>query len=508
MAVALAPETIRSGSDTIRKVVVLLGVPIDVLDMEQTLARIDAFVETGRRTGRTHQVVTVNADFVVNAIKDPEVRFILQEADLATADGMPIVWGARLLGVQLPDRVAGADMVPLLAERAAQKGHSIFLLGAAPGVAEQAASMLCARYPDLHIAGVLAPPFSPVLEMEHDLVEAVKAAQPDILLVAFGNPKQEKWMAMHRRELGVPVMIGVGGSLDFLTGTTQRAPRWMQRMGLEWLHRMLQDPGRLWRRYFDDFFVFGAFMLRQWWAMRSQGQPAAALPLQEPLLIGSYGILPVQGRLIVQNLREFSEKMQRLLSKTPFIVVDLSQAEFLDSSAIGSLVHFAKEARAAQGELTLAAVPEAVAQVLELLRLDQYFLVAPNTASAIYLPNGEIKAPGVASEKSKAPGNILRAGESWAVIPIPRRFDGDTAESIRQMALKAVQQNSRIVMDFTDTVFLASAGLAVMAELHRRVNEVEGQMVLTGCSPEVYKVIQLVKFDQFLTIEQQATSEF
>jgi N-acetylglucosaminyldiphosphoundecaprenol N-acetyl-beta-D-mannosaminyltransferase len=283
MTITLTAQKSIQRTAPVRKVIVILGIPVDDLDMDQTLERISTFVEIGHRTGRTHQVVTVNADFVVNAIKDPEVRFILQEADLATADGMPIVWGARLLGVNLSDRVAGADMVPLLAERAARQGYSIFLLGAEPGVAAQAAEILCKRYPELKIAGILAPPFSPVLEMDPALVDAVKAAQPDILMVAFGNPKQEKWVAMHRQKLGVPVMMGIGGSLDFLTGTTQRAPVWMQKTGLEWFHRLLQDPRRMWRRYISDFFIFGVFLLRQWWAMRSHGKPPTALPVQSPV---------------------------------------------------------------------------------------------------------------------------------------------------------------------------------------------------------------------------------
>jgi N-acetylglucosaminyldiphosphoundecaprenol N-acetyl-beta-D-mannosaminyltransferase len=392
-------------------------------------------------------------------------------------------------------------MVPQLAERAAQKGHSIFLLGAGPGVAERAATLLCERYPELKIAGVLAPPFSPVLEMDPQLVETVKAAHPDILLVAFGNPKQEKWIAMHRHELGVPVMIGVGGSLDFLTGTTQRAPLWMQRMGLEWLHRMLQDPRRLWRRYVDDFFVFGAFMLRQWWAMRSLGQPAAALPLQEAVRIGTYAILPVQGRLAVQNLPEFSDQVQQLLAETPHIIVDLSRAEFLDSSAIGSLVHFAKEARVSGGELILAAVPEAVNRVLELLRLDSYFVTAPNAMAVIRQPTDEINHPDRVKSDGHASGTRKRGGETWTVITIPRRLDGGTAESVHQSALNTLQKTPQLLLDFSGTVFLASAGLAVLADLHRRVDQANGEMILTGCNRDVSKVIQLIKFDQFLNIE-------
>ncbi len=137
-----------------RNLVILLGVPVDAISMDEALDRIAAFVRVGRRTGRTYQVATVNADFLVNAIKDPEIRHILQEADLATADGMPVVAGANVLGVKLGDRVTGADMIPLLAERAAREGFSIYFLGAEAGVAARAAEILKERHPALQVAGV------------------------------------------------------------------------------------------------------------------------------------------------------------------------------------------------------------------------------------------------------------------------------------------------------------------------------------------------------------------
>src|SRR6185503_12601611 len=219
-----------------RKLLIILGVPVDDLNMVEALERLEEFIRVGRATGKSHQIATVNADFVVNSLHDPELRRILQESDMATADGMPLVMGARMLGVPLTGRVTGADMVPALAERAAERGYSIFLLGARDGVAARAAQILKSRYAGLKIVGVLSPPNTSLLEMDRTILDEVKAAKPDILLVAFGNPKQEKWISMYANELSVPISIGIGGTLDMIAGITKRAPLWMQRWGLEWLY--------------------------------------------------------------------------------------------------------------------------------------------------------------------------------------------------------------------------------------------------------------------------------
>src|SRR6266516_4259586 len=163
-----------------RKLLIILGVPIDDLSMQEAIERLEEFIKIGRATGKSHQIATVNADFVVNSLHDPELRRILQESDMATADGMPLVMGARMLGVQLSGRVTGADLVPALAERAARKGYSVYMLGARPGVAARAAKILQSRYPGLNIVGVVSPPNTSVLEMDRSVLDAVKAAHPDI----------------------------------------------------------------------------------------------------------------------------------------------------------------------------------------------------------------------------------------------------------------------------------------------------------------------------------------
>lgn len=366
-----------------RKALVILGVPIDRLTMETAIDRLETFIAVGRATGRSHQVATVNADFVVNALHDPDLRYILQAADMATADGTPLVWGARLLGVQLEGRVTGVDMVLALAQRAAQKEYSIYLLGGAPGIAARAASMLQRRYPRLRIAGVAAPPHGPIHAVDQEVLDDIKAARPDVLLVAFGNPKQEKFIHMHAHDLAVPVCIGVGGTFDMIAGVTRRAPKWMQSAGLEWMFRLIQEPRRLWKRYVRDMGYFSIFFLKQWWRMRERRPLAASQPVVQATLVDRAAVIAVRGRLDVSNQEIFAARAEEALDRHPHLVVDLSATTFLDSSALGMLVALANRTRAAGGLLSLASVPPAIAQVLELVRLDSFFDTYPDVQAAL-----------------------------------------------------------------------------------------------------------------------------
>jgi len=252
-----------------RNVQVIAGVPIDDLTMEQALDRIASYIASGR----PHQIATVNADFCVKAWDDPELRHILRSADMLTPDGMPLVWGARLLGVPLEGRVTGADLVPAMAQRGAEEGWRFYFLGAGPGIAARAAEALRQRHPGLQVVGVYSPPLSSVVEMDEQIVARIRDLRPDVLLVAFGNPKQEKWIHMHARELGVPVSIGIGGTFDLIAGATRRAPAWMQRAGLEWLYRLLQEPRRLWRRYLGTNSIFCGKLFLQLTRLKKYDRP-------------------------------------------------------------------------------------------------------------------------------------------------------------------------------------------------------------------------------------------
>ena len=477
-----------------RKLLVVLGVPIDDLNMSEALARIEEFIAHGRRTGRHHQIATVNADFVVKSLRDPELRLLLQEADMATADGMPLVWGARLLGVHLEGRVTGADLVPALAERAAEKEYTMYLLGAAPGVAARAAELLQERYPKLEIVGVQSPPYRSLLEMERSIADQIREARPDILLVALGKPKQEKWIGMYGQELGVPVMIGVGGTLDLIAGELKRAPGWMQRLGLEWLYRLLQEPGRLWKRYVVDLLDFSSFFLRQWWVMRRRRPPTTFLPSADLLLleqgVGSktVAVLNVEGHLDINYNETFKERCAQALARTPFIILNLEKARFMDSSVIGTLVALAKEAREVSGELRLAAVPPNIRHTLELLRLDRFFPMDDSLEDAL-----AYEEPETAEEKLELVGD-------WSIYKTPRRLDTHSAPEMVEDCSTLLEVNPFLIVDFADTAFLTSAGLAGLVRLQRRAEEMSGTLRVTGCRGDVLEVMRMVRFEKVLDL--------
>ncbi len=219
----------------------ILGVRVHRITMDETLDEIVRFLESGGE----HYVVTVNPEFVMTARRNREFRRVLNAADLSLPDGIGLVLASRLLGAPIPERVAGSDLVPRLAGIAAERGWSIFLLGAAPGVAERAAKVLESRFPGIAIAGTFAG--SPRPEHDGEIVPLIRKAKPDILLVAYGAPAQEMWIDRNRERVHVPLSMGVGGVFDFLAGEKKRAPRWIRRIGMEWLFRLAQEPWR-WRR--------------------------------------------------------------------------------------------------------------------------------------------------------------------------------------------------------------------------------------------------------------------
>ena len=225
-----------------RERVHIAGVPIDHVDMDGALARLgDAFAG-----GRQVQVATVNLDFLVRAQSHHELRAVLWRSDLNVADGMPVVWLSRLLGRPVPGRVAGADMAPLLVAEAAARGAGVFLLGGEHGVAEAAAWRLKREHPGISVSWH-QPPRARLDDMDNErLVELVAGSGAELLLVALGNPKQELWIDRYRHRLpGVAVAVGVGCVFDLWAERVHRAPAWMQRAGLEWLHRLLAEPRRL-----------------------------------------------------------------------------------------------------------------------------------------------------------------------------------------------------------------------------------------------------------------------
>jgi N-acetylglucosaminyldiphosphoundecaprenol N-acetyl-beta-D-mannosaminyltransferase len=219
----------------------ILSIRIHRVTMAGTLAVLESMI----REGGSHHVVTVNPEFIMLARHHETFRAVLNRADLAVPDGVGILYASRLLGNPIRERVTGIDIIEQFMPRAASAGFRVFLLGAGPGVAERAAAVLERAAPGLVIAGTHAG--SPDPSEEDGICRRINGAKPDILLVAYGSPNQELWIARTREKLNVPVSIGVGGSFDFIAGVVQRAPPWMRSMGLEWFYRLVNQPER-WRR--------------------------------------------------------------------------------------------------------------------------------------------------------------------------------------------------------------------------------------------------------------------
>lgn len=330
----------------------ILGVPFDPVTGDEALARIAGMVEAGE----PRYVVTPNVDFLVQARADADLHRILCEADLVLCDGQPLVWASRWLGNPLPERVAGADLAPRLMAQAARRGHRVFLLGGSPEANAGAARNLREQLPALRLVGHYSPPHAPLERMDHGaILRRVRAARPDLLVVGFGCPKQEKWIARFHRELEVPVCLGLGGTIDFLAGRLSRAPQWMRRAGLEWSYRLLLEPRRLFGRYATDVRCFGIALLAQWWHLRR----TAGLPAPAAL-----------DRSAVEQLDNLWREIEEADGDCR---LDLSSVKFIDATGAGALTVWRRLLRRKGHRLLLDGPRGQVRQLLRPLGLDDVF---------------------------------------------------------------------------------------------------------------------------------------
>lgn len=245
--------------------VTLFGISIDRLTMAQAVDRLLTWID--EPAYRCRYVVTPNVDHVVKLQDNTDFLAAYNEADMVVVDGKPVLLASRLLGRSLPETVPGSDLAPQLFLASRRRGGlRVFLLGAADGVAERAAHAITERWPWVQIAGVYSPPmgFSAQAEASEIAIEKVNHAEPDVLVIGLGAPKQEIWVHTVAPRLKVKCALCIGATIDFLAGEKARAPVWMRRMGIEWLHRMLSEPRRLVRRYAHDAWVFPRLLVKEW----------------------------------------------------------------------------------------------------------------------------------------------------------------------------------------------------------------------------------------------------
>jgi N-acetylglucosaminyldiphosphoundecaprenol N-acetyl-beta-D-mannosaminyltransferase len=470
--------------------VIVLGVPF----VHQTLSETVEDLEKMVATRKPHYIVTANVDFIVQSLEDEELRRIFLEADRVVCDGTPLIWASRILGNPLPERVAGADLVPLLLQLSARKGYRIFFLGGEPAVAKRAIENVELAYPGVKVCGHYSPPFKPLLEMDHDeIFRRVRAAQPDFLLVSFGCPKAEKWISMHYRQLGVPVSIGVGGTIDFLAGRVKRAPQWMQRSGLEWVYRLVQEPRRLYRRYGTDLKNFGHAFAWQHFLMKKRAKTGAPEAGTAALLIEPTWrrILPPAVFDRASILRD--EQLWRE-SRGTHCLLETSHIENIDSTAMGLLVLLHKTLTRRGLFLILIRPSHHLMRVLRLMHLEHYFLMAEDTHEAREL----ILNRNAESQLHYKPDlfhptfPLMWRGEITAA----------NAEEVWQQIETDLENmagwESLVPIDLSEVRFMDSAGIGLLAKARKHSQKLGMSLQFMEVSPAVRNVLRISKMESLL----------
>lgn len=246
----------------------LYGISIHNVTIDEVMTEIKKWMGGNGK----HYVTTPNVDHVVQLQRDSEFMEAYRRASLVIPDGLPIVWTSRILRKPLKERVSGSDLMLPVCEMAAREGRRVYLLGGLEGVAEKAREVLTMRFPSLEVAGCYSPPFGFESQPEENrkIVAQINQARTDILFIALGAPKQEKWIARHLQALEIKAAICVGAGIDFVAGIAKRAPKWMRQMGLEWSWRLAHEPKRLWRRYLVQDAAFLGLFLNEWLNLRGR----------------------------------------------------------------------------------------------------------------------------------------------------------------------------------------------------------------------------------------------
>ncbi|VGO15968.1 N-acetylglucosaminyldiphosphoundecaprenol N-acetyl-beta-D-mannosaminyltransferase [Pontiella desulfatans] len=473
---------------------VIYGVPFHNVTFEEA---IDWIVERVR-SGRPANIATANLDFVTRAWSDPELQRILIDADLVLADGFPIVKLAPFFGPALKDRVTGSDLTPMLAERAAREGMSIYGLGSAQGVAEKAMDILKKRHPDLKVAGTFSPPFAPLLEMDHrKILQKLERAGPDILFVALGAPKQDKFISMHVRGWNVPVAMGVGASLDFITGEQRRAPLWMRKHHLEWFWRICCNPRRLLVRYLENVRFLLSASRQMYLIHRMADKPRPFEALEER------GFLELEDKgIAVERFQGFeSESAARGLvehiahtAKGMNLLLDLHAVPWLDSLELGALLEINKLCRSWGKRLILYAPRPKVLRLLETCRLTDYF----NTATRL----DEVEAIARNLTEHLDGGTIYEEGS--LKLELPMELTSATLPSYEKEAefirreLKEQGILKTVEVDAAQLDFIDSSGLGFLIALKKTTQDEGVSMSIANLPTKPRRTFEIARVDKVL----------
>ncbi|MDB6052784.1 MAG: Anti-sigma-factor antagonist and glycosyl transferase [Verrucomicrobiales bacterium] len=477
-------------AETAAPPIAILGVPFDNITVSEAVAAVEKMV----LSREPHYLATANVDFLVQALHDVELRRILMDAHLVLCDGTPLVWASRLLGNPLPERVAGSDLVPLLLQIAAKKKYTVYFLGGTEEATSKAIKNITSQLPDIKIVGYNSPPFASLMEMDHaTITQKIKAAEPDLLFVSFGCPKQEKWIAMHYRKLGVPVCVGVGATIDFLAGTATRAPKWMQKTGTEWTFRLAQEPKRLLRRYTNDLWWFSRAIFKQWWQLQllSGHKTESSTPtrLGEKEEIKE---VELPERLNMATVRQNSMVCEQALSNSRQCLLLLDKVKKIDSTGVGLLIRLQKRARITNSHLILVSPSKAVVSALRLMNLYDFFEIAKDHKEALsrtsqYASTHVVLRNNYYSSKP----SLFWQGEITAA-------NAELVWETTQNHLTSKVKSKLVMIDLSRLLFIDSTGLGLMVKTRKVAREMGLKVQFIGITKNVMSVLKLARLEKYL----------
>ena len=475
--------------------VVILGIPFHNVSFADTVEWVRQRVQSRRPA----YIATVNMDFITHAWKDPELQRILLEADLVVADGIPIVWLSRLQGFPLKQRVTGSDLVPMFAELAARENFSLYGLGGAEGVAENALNKLSERFPGMRTAGFYSPPKADIIDMDNrQILQRLDVADPDILLVAFGAPKQEKWVNMHIRQWKVPVSIGIGGSLDFLAGAQKRAPLWMQRLALEWLWRMLSNPRRLFRRYVANIAFLFVAVLRILWLRRGPVPSVKVCTVASDKAESdekdlSFFRVPFSDIEVKEDMSSFIHEVVSG-SELP-LLVDMETCEWLDGREQGVLLDLSRRCRAANRWMGVLVSHKRLLNLLRMIRIDQYITVVENLREAREL--------WTTWRKESNKGSVDMDADNCLHVILPSEFTAANVDYFRS-SIAAVWDDSevpegleRVEVDASGVNFIDSAAVGFLVSLRKKALGLSNGFTCSGFHGNALQTLKITRIEKF-----------
>lgn len=480
------------------RIVMLLGVPFHDVTMGETLDYLDGLIAARKPS----YFATANVDFAAQASRDVELQQILFDAELVLCDGTPLIWVSRWLNAPLRERVAGSDLLPHLFDHAARKGYRLFFLGGTEEVLVEATARAQANHPGLIIAGTYSPPFAKLLEMDDaEILRRLREARPDILLVAFGCPKQEKWIYRNYRNTDIPCAIGVGASLDFIAGKFKRAPVWMRRTGLEWIFRLIQEPRRLFNRYVLDLGFFVLAVTKQKFEQRFHFfSPPVASSSFHASELKSLEYVSWSGRVDASTVRSGMISLPKLDPGKPGVLLDLSAVTFLDSTGLGLIIKLYKASESSGGKLILFRPAPSVSQTLRILKIDRLIPTAQDRSEVRKILNMS------ATDTPEAfHFDSLDKTLRWSVSG---NMTAQTVPELHALVLEEwafVPDATTLLLDLTQVSFMDSSGLGFLIKCLKMTNRRPGGTCrIVAASPNVLNVIQLARMGSHFGLEAKA----